>query len=212
MKIKFLLLTLAVCTALLVASCGGGTASSDAKAEGPSAKTYKNLPTGAEIEQAYNALIKKTGVAEPELLEIQAYFHKSIISDDKNSASVSINIVDPKNKNNVVEYSYSLASGSMSGPEKVTLSSGVGSNEKFLDKYEDFKEFLFKRSDFPAFSKVDEMVATAIEKSGYGTDCYVTGFTWKSDNINKFSIGVQSTRSVTASKSSYFNKEGNFLK
>ncbi len=178
----------------------------------PKKKTVTNMPAGAELQEAYDALLKKIGITDPEIYEFSCLFNPSLTGKPENNhASMSMTLVNPSDKNKLIDYVYSLTDGTVIGPREVTLSVGRGSNEVFIEKYEEFQDNLFKRDYFPPFSKFDEMYKNAEEKAGYGEECYIRrfGVKIKRDSKEEISLEIKSTKSRTAYKMYYFDKNGN---
>lgn len=198
------LATVILSIGLLFTSCG----------QMPTSKTYTAMPSGEEMQKAYDDLLKKADLTDPEFYEFSCSFKPSMTGKaEKNYASMAMTVVSPTDKNKLIEYIYMFHEGKITGPREITLSQGIGSDEVFIEKYEEFAGNLFKRDYFPAFSKVDEMCKVATEKANYGKACYVGRYNVeiKRDPKNDISITVNSTKSITASKTSFFDKDGNIL-
>lgn len=168
-----------------------------------------------EIEKAVDALKKKIDNSPLEILEFRNQYSKSIIKASDDNDYVYIKVVSKADKNKIVEYDYNFLQDNVTGPTPVTLSEGIGSNEKFIEKYEEFKPFLFTEKDMPDWKKVPAMFADAIKRSGYGDDCYVESyFVERAQNETgnvQARISVQSTKSRTASKYFTYDASGNFV-
>ncbi len=170
------------------------------------------MPNGDQIEEAYEAVLKKIGASDdPELMEVYVGFSKSTTGPAGDDSHLSVELVSPKDKNKIVSCRYDFNKRQAREPQEVTLTSGLGSTETFIDTYDGFKATLFKRADVLPFDKAGAIYEEAIAKSGYGADkCYVTKFHCKrfpSNGLNT-SIEVQSTRSGSASKGFAVDKEG----
>lgn len=170
-----------------------------------------------EIEKAIETLKKKIDNSPLEILELRDNFSKSIIraSDDNNY--IYLKVVSKADKNKIVEYTYNYAQDNVTGPVPVTLSQGIGSNEKFIEKYEEFKPFLFTETEMPDLKKLPSILADAIKRSGYGEECHVENCTiQRSEQDEKgaieISVSVQSNKSITASKTFTYDAAGNFIR
>ncbi|GAB3643417.1 hypothetical protein [Spirosoma arcticum] len=211
---------------LLMTACGSDNTTNDtaASASSAAAAEAKNddlenrgdiqhqMPDGDQIEEAYEAILEKAGVDDPELMEVYISFNKSNNDPAGDRAHMSVQMVSPENKNKIVAYSYDFQGKQVEDPREVTLSSGLGSKEKFIDTYDGFKEVLFKKSDITDFDKAEDVYKEAIAKSGYEPkDCYVDQLQFKYDNngVPRGDVGVQSTRSISAHKGFSVDKEGN---
>lgn len=168
------------------------------------------MPDGDQIEEAYDAILEKADVDDPELMEVHISFSKSITGPERDDSNLSVKLVSPKNKNKIVFYRYDFPEKRVREPVEVTLTTGIGSTEKFIDTYDGFKTSLFKKSDILDFDQVDEVYQEAIAKSEYGAkDCYVDGlqFTYFPNGL-RGSVAVQSTRSTSAHKNFSIDKKG----
>lgn len=169
------------------------------------------MPDGDQLSEAYQAVLDKAGVDDPELLEVYISFSKSIASPESERAHMSVQMVSPQDKNKIVQYQYDFGKKEIEGPEPVTLSSGLGAKEEFIDTYDGFKDVLFKKSDIMDFEEADDVYEKAIVKSGYALkDCYVDNLQFKySPRVGlKGQVGVQSTRSTSASRHYSVEKTG----
>lgn len=170
-----------------------------------------------ELEKVYNALKDKINNKALEILDFNDYFSKNNINQYvHNNNTIRIKVVSEKDKNKIVEYDYDYVGDNITGPTPVTLSEGMGSNEKFIEKYEEFKPFLFTEKDMPDWKKIPAMFADAIKRSEYGTDCYVKDYTVEraqnETGAVEARISVQSNKSITASKSFTYDAAGNFIR
>lgn len=214
MKLATLVFTGMLATSLI--SCGGnsktedktGTVDASAPAEESQGMELNEIASSAQIKTAFEAIEKVAGITDPELMELSMGCHKM---PGRVSTSFNVQMVSPKDKNKIINYSYDFKSGKVDEPREVTLSSGIGSDEKFIDKYEDFKDFLFKKEDMVSFDKYDAIYKKAIEISSYKPDeCYIDNVTVNREGKKvKNYLKVHSTKSVTAYKNMYFDKEGN---
>ena len=169
------------------------------------------MPDGDQIQEAYDAILEKAGVDDPELLEIEIDFSKSIAGADRDDSNLSLKLVSPKDRNKILFYRYDFPKKKVREPEEVTLTTGIGSTEKFIDTYDGFKASLFKKSDIMDFDKADDVYKETIDKSTYGADkCYVSSlhFMYFPTGLSG-RVSVQSTRSSSASKSFLVDKDGN---
>ncbi|MBO0929747.1 hypothetical protein [Fibrella aquatilis] len=220
MKVNWLFL----CLGLGLLACGNDTTSrTDTTAEATSVQatpaneaedTDKNvlhqMPTSNQINEAYEAILDKADVKDPELMEVQVSFSKSISSSDRDDANLTVKMVSPQNKNKIVFYRYDFDKQQVREPVEVTLTTGIGSTEKFIDTYDGFKASLFRKSDILDFDKADDVYKDAIAKSAYGADkCYVDNlqFMYFPNGLHG-RVAVQSTRSTSASKSFIVDKTG----
>lgn len=171
------------------------------------------MPDGDQLEEAYNAILEKANVDDPELMEVYISFGKSIADPNSDRAHISLQLVSPANKNKLVSYHYDFQGKQVEGPQEVTLTTGIGSSEKFIDTYDGFKASLFKKSDILDFDKADEVYRKAVAKSEYAPkDCYVDGLQFRYFPSGlRGSVAVQSTRSTSAHKSFYIDKAGTIL-
>jgi hypothetical protein len=205
---------------LLLAACGGSTDTATRTAESVSSasteekeideNTLHQMPTGDQIEEAYDAILDKADVKDPELMEVQISFSRHISSSDRDDANLSVKMVSPENRNKVMFYRYDFGKQQVRAPAEVTLTTGIGSTEKFIDTYDGFKASLFKKSDILDFDKADAVYTDAIAKSAYGPDkCYVNNLHFMYfPNGLQGRVEVQSTRSSSASKSFIVDKSG----
>ena len=168
------------------------------------------MPTGDQIEEAYEAILDKADVKDPELMEIQVSFSRHISGSDRDDANLSVKMVSPENKNKIVFYRYDFDKQQVREPVEVTLSSGIGNTEKFIDTYDGFKTSLFKKSQILDFDKADDVYKDAIAKSAYRPDkCHVNNLQFMYfPNGLQGRVAVQSTRSSLASKSFIVDKTG----
>ena len=199
----------------LVASCSqsGGADTLEAT----SGKVLTELPSGTEMSEAIDLIVKKAGFSsadEVEFFELGSDYSESIIEGTDASTYVEATIVDKKDKNKLLSYSYSFNDGVVSEGEEVILTSGIGSSEEIVEGYESFKSNLFKTSDIPAFSKIDDMKKIALEKSGYKKDDqYISSYSCGYNFMGRFEsyMYVKHKKVTTMSKSINFDKNGNFL-
>ncbi len=212
---------------LILTSCGSDkptteTASSISQSEPETVKeTSENngvvmhqMPTGDQIEEGYEAILDKADVDDPELMEVYISFSKSIASPESERSHMSVQMVSPQNKNKLVQYQYDFGKKEIEGPQEMTLSSGLGAKEEFIDTYDGFKDGLFKKSEITDFDEADDIYEKAIAKSGYEPkDCYVDNLQFKySPRIGlKGQVGVQSTRSTSAHKNYSVDKGGTVI-
>ena len=216
---------------MLCAACGTGTNSGNTASTGSGSKaaagdegkagtenTYKDLigTNAGEYEGVLDKLLKKAGATDAEIMEISSNYRpaRGVIST---SNTYTVQLVNPSDKNKIVEYRLDGEKGTITGPSAITLSQGVGSNEKFVDTYDGFKDHLFKKSDLD-FSKVPVIWKDALDRSAkeYNTECYVNNVDVEMKEIgNKmrpyYYVRIQSTRSITASKSYYYDGQGNYV-
>lgn len=214
---KTTLLSVTLC--LLLVACGSDeTTTNDtetlvsASAGEGNRQGLLQIPDGDLLEEGYEAILEKADVDDPELMEVHLNFSKSISELAANSVTLSVQLVSPKDKNKLVEYEYDFNKKQVDGPTEVTITTGLGSTEKFIDTYDGFKQALFKKEDIMDFEKADEVYEQAIAKSGYESkDCYVQRLDFEYDAAGKLDgyVSVQSTRSITANKSFSVDKEGN---
>ncbi|MBD2705638.1 hypothetical protein IC229_33830 [Spirosoma sp. BT702] len=210
---------------LVLSACGNDTSSSEfttsesssttteAKSEesDKSRNVLHQMPDSDQIEDGYEAILKKADVDDPELLEVYVNFSKSIVGADSDDAHMSLQMVSPKDKNKIVSYRYMFGNEAVEGPEEVTISAGIGASEKFIDTYDGFKQVLFRKSDIMDFDKADDVYKEAVTKSGYDAkDCYVHQlmFKYMGNGELRGDVSVQSTRSTTAHKSFSVDKQG----
>lgn len=210
---------------LLLVACGSDTTTTDTAASATTAATEtKNdgsessgdvqhqMPDGDQIEEAYEAILEKAGVDDPELMEVYINFDKDEHDPANDRAHMGVQMVSPENKNKIVAYLYDFQNKQVEDPRELTLSTGLGSKETFIDTYDGFKDQLFKKSDITDFGKAEELYKEAIAKSGYEPkDCYVNQWQFKYDNngVPRGDLGVQSTRSISARKGFSVDKAGN---
>ncbi len=208
---------------LLMAACGNDTSTnSNATKEwqAPASATSQaesekdvlhQMPDSDQIEEAYEAILEKADADDPELMEVQVSFSKSIAGPERDDSNLSVKLVSLRNKNKIVFYRYDFPEKRVREPVDVTLTTGIGSTEKFIDTYDGFKASLFKKSDILDFDKADDAYREAITKSEYEPkDCYINGLQFMYfPNGLRGSVSVQSTRSSSASKSFSIDREGN---
>ena len=216
---------LIISSLLLLTSCGGdnhtarestqeATTSVAAEEKEIDENRLHQMPTGDQIEEAYDAILDKAGVKDPELLEVYISFSKSIASPQSDRAHMSMQLVSPQNKNKVVHYLYDFGKKQVEGPQEVTLSSGLGAKEEFIDTYDGFKNGLFRKSEIMDFDEADDVYKKAIAKSGYTPkDSYVDNLQFKySPRVGlKGIVSVQSTRSSSASRHYSVDKAGTVI-
>ena len=173
--------------------------------------TLHEMPDEDLIEDAYEAILDKADVSDPEFMEIWVSFSKSIGGADRDDSHMSIQMVSPDDRNKIVSYRYDFPEKRLREPVEVTLTTGLGTREEFIDTYDDFKASLFKKSEIMDFDDIDELYKEAIEKSGYTPkDCYVNDLQFKYfPNGLRGGLSVQSTRSSSAYKGFTIDKEGN---
>ena len=207
---------------LLLTACGGSDNSGRATATAPAFSessassddekdVLHQMPDGDQIEEAYEAILEKAGVDDPELLEIEVDFSRDLDTPSRDDSNLSLKLVSPKDKNKILFYRYDFPEKKVREPEEVTLTMGIGSTEKFIDTYDGFKASLFKKSDIMDFDKADDVYKETIDKSTYGADkCYVSNlhFMYFPTGLSG-RVSVQSTRSGSASKSFLVDKSGN---
>lgn len=208
---------------LLMAACGNDTSTnSNATKEwqAPASATSQaesekdvlhQMPDSDQIEEAYEAILEKADADDPELMEVQVSFSKSIAGPERDDSNLSVKLVSLRNKNKIVFYRYDFPEKRVWEPVDVTLTTGIGSTEKFIDTYDGFKASLFKKPDILDFDKADDAYREAITKSEYEPkDCYINGLQFMYfPNGLRGSVSVQSTRSSSASKSFSIDREGN---
>lgn len=168
------------------------------------------MPGSDQLSEAYDAILEKAGTRDPELMEVEIHFSKSISSAASDDSHMSVKLVSPADKNKVLFYRYDYPKKEVREPREVTLTTGLGSTEKFIDTYDGFKASLFKKSDIMDFDKADDAYEKAVARSEYGADkCYVDALQFKYfPNGLRGSVSVQSTRSRSASKSFSIAKDG----
>ena len=205
---------------LLLAACGGGKDTTTRTAESASSASSEDeeidenglhqMPDGDQINEAYEAILKKAGTDDPELMEVQVSFSKHISSADRDDANLSVKLVSPENRNKIVFYRYDFGKQQVREPVDVTLTTGMGNTEQFIDTYDGFKASLFKKSAILDFDRADDVYRDAIAKSAYGPDkCYVNSLQFMYfPNGLQGRVAVQSTRSSSASKSFIVDKSG----
>lgn len=225
MTLKQLAITVSI--SLLSVSCGSDkktaeTATSSSQSETETTEeTSENksvaihqMPDSDQIEEGYEAILDKADVDDPELMEIYISFSKSIANPESERAHMSVQMVSPKNKNKIVQYQYDFGKKEVEGPNEMTLSSGLGAKEEFIDTYDGFKDGLFKKAEIMDFDKADDVYEKAIAKSGYEPkDCYVNNLQFKySPRVGlKGIVDVQSTRSTSASRHYSVDKAGTVI-
>ncbi len=219
---------IALFISLLMAACGSNKTTDESATSSPAATTSETddsdsddkpvaihqMPDSDQIEEGYEAITDKADVDDPELMEIYISFSKSIANPESERAHMSVQMVSPQNKNKVVQYLYDFGKKEVEGPQEVTLSSGLGAKEEFIDTYDGFKNVLFKKSDIMDFDEADEVYEKAIAKSGYEPkDCYVDNLQFKfSPRVGlKGIVDVQSTRSTSASRHYSVDKAGTVI-
>lgn len=174
----------------------------------------KALPSSKEFTDALNLIVKKAGFSsadEVEFFELGSTFSVSSIEGSDPSVYVEATIVDKKDKNKLMSYSFYFDKGEVGEGEEVVLTSGFGSNEEIVEGYESFKSNLFKTSDIAPFSKMDEMQKAALENSGYKKDeQYTSSYRSGYNTVGRFEtyIYVNNTKVRTMSKPIYFDKTG----
>lgn len=209
---------------LLLGACGSDNTATDTRASASSTASSETesedsngnrmvlhqMPDGDQIEEAYDAILEKADVDDPELMEVHVSFSKSSMNPEQDDSNLSVKLVSPQNKNKIVFYRYDFPQKRVREPVEVTLTTGIGSTEKFIDTYDGFKASLFKKSDILDFDKVDEVYQEAITKSEYGpNDCYVDGLQFMYfPNGLRGSVAVQSTRSTSAHKNFSIDRRG----
>lgn len=210
---------------LLLGACGNNNTATDTKDSAPSTASSETetedsddnrmvlhqMPNGDQIAEAYDAILEKADADDPELMEVHVSFSKSITGPERDDSNLSVKLVSPKDKNKIVFYRYDFPEKRVREPVDVTLTTGIGSTEKFIDTYDGFRASLFKKSDILHFDKADEVYQEAIAKSEYGAkDCYIDGLQFMYfPNGLRGSVAVQSTRSSSAHKSFSIDREGN---
>lgn len=225
MNLKALFFSLVI--SVLLVSCGSDkptteTETSTSKSETETTEETSDdksvaihqMPDSDQIEEGYEAITDKADVDDPELLEVYISFSKSIASPESERAHMSVQMVSPQDKNKIVQYQYDFGKKEVEGPQPVTLSSGLGAKEEFIDTYDGFKDGLFKKSEIMDFDKADDVYEKAIAKSGYAPkDCYVDNLQFKySPRVGlKGSVGVQSTRSTSAHRNYSVDKAGTVI-
>lgn len=183
-----------------------------------SGKVLTELPGSAEMSEAMDMIIKKAGfssINEVEFFELGSNYTPSIIDGNDAVVYVEATLVDKKDKNKLLSYTYMFSEGTVGEGEEVILTSGIGSSEEIVEGYEVFKSNLFKISDIPSFSKMDDMKKIALEKSGYKKeDQYISSYTSEYSRMGRFEtdMTVRHKKVNTMSKTIYFDKNGDFLK
>ena len=206
---------------LLLAACGSESTDSGQREwqAPPTAATSEvegenevlhQMPDSDQIQDAYEAILEKAGTDDPELMEVDVHFSRSIAGPNRDDSHMSVKLVSPEDKNKVLYCRYDFPEKRVREPEEVTLTTGIGSTEKFIYTYDGFKDSLFKKSDILDFDKADEVYKDAIAKSEYGSDkCYVDALQFMYfPNGLQWRVSVQSTRSTSASKSFIVDKSG----
>ena len=211
------LLVIGFCLAL--AACGSDKATTHTVSSAEEVTETKNedrevlhqMPDSDQIKEAYDAILEKAGIDDPELMEVHVSFSRSMAGPEQDDSNLSVKLVSPQDKNKIVFYRYDFPEKRVREPMEVTLTTGLGSTEKFIDTYDGFKASLFKRSDILDFDKADDVYQQAIARSDYKPeDCYVDGLQFMYfPNGLRGSVGVQSTRSTSAHKSFSVDKDGN---
>lgn len=210
---------------LFVLGCGGDKSTTNETAATGSVTTSDNdsddddngtvmhqMPTGEQIDDAYKAILDKADVDSPELMEVYINLSRSIDNPKSDRANLMMQFVSPTNKNKIVLYRYDFGRKRVEGPQPVTLSSGLGAKEEFLDTYDEFKGVLFNKSQIMDFDEADKVYEQAIAKSGYApADCYVDllQFKYFPRGGLRGDVSVQSTRSTSASRHLMVDKAGN---
>ena len=194
---------------LLSFGCGGDSdsgsrdapASADVVADSNKEGLHE-MPDEDLIEDAYEAIVDQADVSDPELMEVHVSFSKGVSGADRDDSHLSVKMVSPEDKNKILYYRCDFNEKRLREPAEVTLTSGLGTTEKFIDTYDGFKESLFKKSEIMDFDDIDEVYEAAIEKSGYAPkDCYVSDLQFMYfPNGLRGSVSVQSTRSSSAYK------------
>lgn len=183
-----------------------------------SGKVLTELPGSAEMSEAMDMIIKKAGfssINEVEFFELGSNYTPSIIDGNDAVVYVEATLVDKNDKNKLLSYTYMFSEGTVGEGEEVILTSGIGSSEEIVEGYEVFKSNLFKVSDIPSFSKMDDMKKIALEKSGYKKeDQYISSYTSEYSRMGRFEtdMTVRHKKVNTMSKTIYFDKNGDFLK
>ena len=205
---------------LFVVACGGdksttktastgSTTSSDNDSDDES--VMHRMPTGEQIDDAYKAILNKADVDDPELMEVYINLSRSIANPASDRAHLMMQFVSPDDKNKIVLYRYDFGRKQVEGPQPVTLSSGLGAKEEFIDTYAEFKDVLFKKTAIMDFDEADKLYEQAIAKSGYApADCYVDllQFKYFPRGGLRGDVSVQSTRSTGASRHLMVDKAG----
>lgn len=200
----------------LFTSCSpSGGSDAEGTTEG---KVLTELPNSSEMSEAMDLIIKKAGfssIDEVEFFELGSDYSPSIIEGNDASVYVEATLVDKKDKNKLLNYTFTFSDGVVSEGEEVILTSGIGSSEEIVEGYESFKSNLFKMSDIPSFAKMDDMKKIALEKSGYKKDDqYISSYSSGYSHMGRFEtyMFVKHKKVTTMSKSIYFDKNGDFLR
>ncbi len=219
MQSKAISLLMALC--LLLSACGSDSTDNNATKEWQApvsaasqdedaADVLHQMPDSDQIADAYDAMLAKAGADDPELMEVAIHFSRSMGGSSRDDSHMSVKLVSPENKNKILYCRYDFSKKQVREPQEVTLTTGMGSTEKFIDTYDGFKSSLFKESDILNFDKADEVYEEAISKSEYGVDkCYVSSLQFMYfPNGLQGRVEVQSTRSTSANKKFIVDKSG----
>lgn len=207
---------------LLIVACGSDTSTNNNATkewQAPASATSQDesekdvlhqMPDSDQIADAYDAILEKAGADDPELMEVAVHFSRSIGGASRDDSHMSVTLVSPENKNKILYCRYDFSEKRVREPVEQTLTTGMGSTEKFIDTYDGFKASLFKESDILDFDKADAVYEEAISRSEYGADkCYVNGLQFMYfPNGLQGRVSVQSSRSTSANKSFIVDKSG----
>ena len=179
---------------------------------------YDTMPDMAEWEKAYKRLLKNSGIKDgctPEFFsincELKQNFERNWLSKSKYYIHpiISAEMVSPDNHNKVYKYSYNLRERKPGLTQSVTLPWQYGT----AAKYENFKAGLFNRDFFPSFQEMEDIVKTAIGKSGITENPTIHGFSFETKNNTEGQIKVQVARGseIAGIKYIHFDRKGNFI-
>lgn len=200
MKIRNLVATILFTSALLFSSCGG-----------LGSKDYTEMPTGADFEKVFTALMKDKKGAE--FYQIYGQFD----AQSRNMSiptSMTVTYIPADNKKELYEYSRNMTDGRWVGPSQVTLHEAqIGPERSEALSREDFTSVIFNVDEMPAFSQFDEMYKKALASAGLGDESCVVRFTMeKKNNVCYFSITVgMKEKGNRTEKVVYFDKAGNVI-
>lgn len=166
-----------------------------------------------QTAEAWGAILNESGIETPKLLEIRARYIQSIVSMDQDRVLLSVHMLSDDAKS-ILEYVYDFREMKVLEPHDVTAAydaidrNGIPNTSALLEHQ------VFDQSDVLSFELLDTLFERALHTSQYGTDCYVSSFKMcKSFRGElKQSLVVQSTRSITAHKTIFFDETGSILK
>lgn len=178
--------------AIILQSCGGVK------------REYDAMPPGEHFEIIYGKMLKAIGGEEPDIYEMSGEFKPGTYSG---SAHFKATVHGASNKDKMTGYGYGFEAAVWTGPDQVTLYTNEGDLS-----YEEYKEYLFKRDQMPAFSTFTQLYEKAIAASGFAKgDCHVSR--WEMDKFegtNHFQITVKMNEGGAA-KTSIFDMSGNII-